>query len=250
MINVKILDIMIPRGEANLPYSLPKGFYAREDLRKIVRSNFDATLNLIPPLPSNEVTLQTLEQLEPRTYALGQRPKLSLLRELPKFRGGAAEVGVFSINGKWLVTLGTDLLIELPKILDVVVHDGLFQADIHSHPGNGPDSEQPSKEDIWHLDSTIDGKNYIISRVGIVEFQKPIGLPGGFNLRESEESWKYWITQELNITEDQYNQQGGWELKNRFYKFFFGLRTIPWDKEQEIEALLASKENLMHGSLD
>lgn len=231
--------------ETNRPDFLPKKPHSWEDLRRAVRSNLDATVNLIPHLPLGDLKLQTLEQLEPGTYILPARPTVPLLRELPRFKGGTVEVGISAVNGKWLVTLGIGLSIRLPETLVAVEHDGLFQADLHTHPGKDPGSTQPSREDVDKLDSTIDGRNYIISSTGIHEFHRPTSLPGGFTeLHDEERAWRYWIVNGLKLSEEEYYRRGGWELKRQFHEKFFGLRTISWNHTEEIEELLASKEEL------
>ena len=110
---------------------------------------------------------------------------------------------------------------------------------MHSHAGLGPDIEQPSYHDLYQLNSSTDGYNYIINKNGLVEFHLPEQLPGGFtHLFEQQEAWTYWITQELKLTEDEYEKIGGWELKKQFYELYFGLRSIPWDDEEAIERIL------------
>lgn len=228
----------------NAPF-LPTLPHSWEDLRKAVRSNLDATVDLISPLPTPDITLSSLEGLKPGTYALKQRPSVELLRQLTEYKNGSGEVGLICINGKWLISLNESLNTHLPNILTAIQHDGIFQADIHSHPGDDPGSEQPSDDDIFKLDSTIDGRNYILSRAGVIEFQRPRDLPGGYTkIHDAHKAWTYWIRKELKLTEDKFDKRGGWELKRKFYETFFRLRVIPWENISEIEEILSSKEQL------
>jgi hypothetical protein len=231
--------------ETKTPDFLPQKPHSWEQLRVAVRGNLDATLRLIPPLPAADLAIPSLETTVPGTYALSERPTIGLMRALPSFKNGDAEVGLFCVNGKWLISLNKGMETTLPNTLTAIQHDGIFQADIHSHPGDDAGAEQPSREDISKLSSTIDGRNYIISNKGLIEFQRPQNLPGGSSeLYDSERAWRNWITEELKLTEDEFNQRGGWELKKEFYAKFFGLRTISWENEEEIENILSAKEQL------
>ncbi len=228
------------------PDFLPKKPHSWEDLRVAVRKNLDATLGLVDPLPAQDISLSGLENTDSGTYFLKDRPTVSFMKKLPDFRGGEGEVGLFCIKGRWFISLNDGLETSLPDTLSAVQHDGIFQADIHSHPGDDQGAEQPSREDISKLNSTIDGKNYIISKKGLIEFQKPKKLPGGFtNVNDTERAWRYWIVEELKLSEEEFNKRGGWELKKEFYIKYFGLRTIPWEKETEIASILAAKEKLV-----
>lgn len=231
--------------ETKTPDFLPKKPHSWEQLRVAVRGNLDATLGLIPPLPTTDLAMPYLETTASGTYALSARPTTELMRGLPNYKNGSAEVGLFCVNGMWLISLNEGMETTLPETLTAIHSDAIFQADIHSHPGDDPGAEQPSREDISKLSSTIDGRNYIVSNKGLIEFQRPQNLPGGSsNLHDAERAWKYWITEELKLTKDEFNQRGGWELKKEFYTKFFGLRTIPWENQEEIENILAAKEQL------
>lgn len=223
---------------------LPKKPHSWEQLRVAVRSNLDATLGLIVPLPIQDLGLPQLETVGVGTYTLESRPSVDFMRELPNFRNGSAEIGLFCVNGKWLIKINEGMETTLPDNLRAIQRDGIFQADIHSHPGVDPGSTQPSDEDLDHLSSTIDGKHYLISNSGMVEYQKPATLPGGYANSYHRRAWEYWIREEIKLTEEEYNKRGGWKLKREFYEKFFGLRLIPWENEEEIERLLAEKEAL------
>lgn len=223
---------------------IPKKPYSLEQLRIAVRNNLDATLGLVAPLPIQELSLTQLERIEPGSYTLLVRPSVGFLKQLPNFRNGTAEVGLICISGTWIVSVNEGMKTILPALLKAVQNDGIFQADIHSHPGDDPGSTQPSNEDIDVLSSTIDGKHYLITNSGMVEYQKPATLPGGYTNDYHRKAWEYWIVEELKLSEEEFNQRGGWELKKEFYTKFFGLRTIPWENQEEIERLLAEKEAL------
>lgn len=71
-------------------------------------------------------------------------------------------------------------------------------------------------------------------------------MPGGFTeLRETEKAWTYWITQELNLSQEEFERRGGWELKKQFYTQFFGLKLISWEDQVAIESLFTSKLDLV-----
>jgi len=123
---------------------------------------------------------------------------------------------------------------------------------MHSHPGDDPGSEQPSDDDIFLLDTTIDNSQYIISNAGLIEYHLPENLPGGYPASETynlHPAWRHWIVNDLKLSEAEYVKKGGWELRKEFYEKFYGMRTIPWDYTMEIEAILAGKENLKPSTL-
>jgi hypothetical protein len=224
---------------------LPSKPYSWDKLKKAVLENLNATVDLIPTLPATEVNLATLQEIEAGTYLLRERPSINLLRELPEHKEGVGEIGIFCINGRWLISLNNDTETYLPDTLTAIQHEGLFQADMHTHPGDDPGSRQPSNEDIYKLNSTIDGKNYIISKAGLIEFQWTGNLPGNnSHPTDVHKAWRHWITEDLKLTEDEFNKRGGWELKEEFYEKFFNLRTIPWENTDEIEGILMGREEL------
>lgn len=225
---------------------LPSGPHSWDDLSKAVLENLDATIDLIEPLPTAEISLESLEKVEPGIYLIPKRPTIDLLRQLPKFKDGTAEVGIFCVNGKWIVSISEGLHASLPHTLEAIEHSHVFQADMHSHPGDDPGSRQPSDSDIYRLDSTVDGKNYIISNTGLIEFELTGNLPGGYtSQRDVHKAWTHWIRVDLKITEDdEFNQRGGWDLKEEFYRKFFNMKIIPWQDIEKIENILLSKEQL------
>lgn len=231
-------------AETQTPDFLPKKPHSWEQLRVAVRNNLDATLGLVAPLPIQELDLTQLERIEPGLYTLPTKPSVGFLKQLPNFRNGTAEVGLICINGAWLVSLNEGMETILPDPLKAIQNDAIFQADIHSHPGADPGSIQPSNEDLDALSSTIDGKHYLVSKSGMMEYQKPATLPGGHTNDYHRKAWEYWIREEIKLTEKEYNKRGGWKLKREFYENFFGLRLISWENEEEIERLLAEKETL------
>ena len=227
-----------------MPDFFPQGSCSRDEIKEAVLNHLEATLDLIPGLPIGELNLKNLEQIDSGTYTLNERPPLAFIKELPKFKGGKAEVGLFCIQGKWLIFIGEKLEINLPVILASVNSEGIFQLDMHSHPATHPSAEQPSGYDIPELESTIDGYNYLIGEKGLIEFHLPAKLPGGYSkIYDHSKAWEYWILEELKLFEDEFNERGGRKLKRQFYENFFGLRIIPWENEEEIKRVLV-KENL------
>lgn len=224
---------------------LPSKPHSWEDLKEAVLGNLDATLDLIPTLPATELNLTTLQGIETGTFLMRVKPSINLLRELPEYKEGAGEVGIFCIKGRWLISLNIGVHTNLPDTLTAIQHENVFQIDMHTHPGDDPGSRQPSNEDIFKLNSTIDGKNYIISKAGLIEFQWTGNLPGNYSHpTDVHGAWKHWIVEDLKLSEDEYNTRGGWKLKEEFYKKFFKLKIIPWENADEIEDILTSGERL------
>ena len=119
---------------------LPKGSHSWEDLRVAVLGNLRATIGLLEQIPLQEQTVEELNGIEYGTYVLPETPTVGLLKLFPDYKNGTAEIGLFCIDGQWIISLNEGLEAKLPNPLSAIQHDGIFQADVHSHPGDDPGS--------------------------------------------------------------------------------------------------------------
>jgi hypothetical protein len=229
-------------AEPGRPDFLPQGAISSTELKIAVLANVEKTLDLIKPLPTHDLSLPSLEAVPIGSYYLPTQPSIDFIRSLPHFKKGTAEVGLDKIKDRWMISLMDGLETKLPFPVSALRHEQLFQRSLHSHPGDDPGATQLSRGDIEDLDSTIDGHQQIISDAGVVDYHKPtVVLPGGYSqLIDTEKAWRIWITDELGLNEQQFNERGGWNLKREFHEKYFGLRVIPWENTQEIERILFS----------
>lgn len=233
------------RPTSQHPWEISKSM-STEELKKIMLEHLDSYLDLLPLLSNQEVTIQDMNDAQPGIYRTVSRPSLRIIQDQSLFLQDSPEFGIFLIKGRWLIVKGNSGKgIELPIQLEVLEHSLIFQLDMHTHPGNDLGSGQPSDKDINKLNSTIDLHQYIASSAGLHEYQYPINLPGGYTeLNDVNKSWVYWIKEDLGLSEAEFNIRGGWELKEEFFRQFFGLRTISWDDEMTINEIFKAKESL------
>ena len=213
-----------------------------DELRDAVIHNIDDVLESIPEVDIERFDKETFERFPEGTYRLTKCPDAEMLSSKDIY-GVKIEIGIHKINGYYLLTITHDLETRLPEYLSVLNGNGMFSLDLHSHPSGGEGSEQPAEGDIFQLGNSRDGRCCIISEKGLKVFSKPKNLPGGFkSYLEAEPAWRYWITQDLKISEEEFEKRGAWNLKREFYEKFFGLRNIPWEQKEEINKILEADD--------
>ena len=211
------------------------------ELKGLAYRHVDSILKILPKHPGS-LSPSDLESLSTGTYRLDGPPSFHLLKYLPKFRNESAEVGVHRIKGQWVLTVanGTQLVLEQP--LKSIESTDAVEIDIHSHPGEDEDAGHPSFEDLDLLLRIASGHIYISTYVGFIALQKPVLQRDCNNLNDTPPSsanklWSAWV-REQGITEESFNQEGSWNVFDRFCRDTFHMRTIPWSEENSIKSLL------------
>lgn len=221
--------------------------------RKPQLSDAIGRLPLLPAKP----TINDLNRARRKAYRLQERPSLELLSSFPLYKGGRAEVGIICIRRQWMLVLGKkgtpgELVLTLPEPFHSLGRKALFSMFGHSHPEDDPNVELPSivSSDMAGVLGTIDGKSYIITQKGLTEFGKPHDLPGLGGSSESGSfyaTWNacnYWIREILKLSEEQAIRRGVLNLWRQFLEEHNDLRSIAWHNRDEVEAILAAKEQL------
>jgi hypothetical protein len=239
-------------GPSTAPFLPSSPNTTKEELRVAVLQNLDATIDLIKPIPLETITMESLQTIPLGVYRIKEPATVRLLQSSVGSTYG--EIGLFRIHSRWFISINHDMQSRFPQILDVVLHCGIFEKEIHTHPDSikeaYPDFKLvhlPSPDDLVLSDSTSDGRQYIVSSKGVTELTTPKTFPSQFPSLHDVGTWKHkWSQEQKKLYRDQHPHLSFSEsdafynevLPDKFFQTFFGMRIIPWENVNEIQSIL------------
>lgn len=192
-----------------------------------------------PHLNSNQVTdAKNLFLLDEGIYILEETPTVDMIKMFPNFKG---EFGLLLINSIWLLTVSYKEEAYIPIDLDNYISKGLVQFFAHSHPNDGNIVNLfPSFPDLESSDA-VDHKIYIVSAYGITE----VDITNADCLKGLEERWEDYMSYK-RFSYEEYVQNPFKFYMNFLESIGCKLNIISFEKREEIENILNSKQQLQH----